>query len=740
LINALLQLFLQKNKISQTEHSIFFKNMKHYISLFAAACVLVCTHTESVAQSFAMKFKVNLTPMPTVEKKAKELVAHDDKRIDNYYWLNDPKNPEVINYLNAENSYRETVMEHTKPLQDKLFKEITGRINQTDMSVPYLDNGYMYYVRYEQGKEYPIYCRKKGTLENKEEILLNVNEMAVGHKYYSVGGLTVSPDNKRMVFGVDTVSRRQYTLMFKNLVTGEISKEEIINTTGGAVWANDNRTVFYTMKDPETLRSDKIKRHTTGIIVQNDEVVFEEKDETFNTYVYKTKSEKYIIIGSQSTVSTEFQILDADQPTDNFKVFQPRKRDLEYGIDHFENKFYIVTNLNAKNFRLMECPTHSTTTNNWKEVIPNREDVLLEGIEIFEEYYVLQERKEGITNLRVKSWDGHLDYPIELGEQAYMITPSINPVFESEVIRFSYTSLTTPSSVYDYNMRTHETKLLKQQEVVGGYDQSQYKSERKYAITKDGAKVPISIVYKKTTKLDGTAPCLLYAYGSYGYSMDPTFALTRLSLLDRGFVFAIAHIRGGQEMGRFWYEDGKLLKKKNTFTDFIDCGQTLIDLKYTSKEKLCAQGGSAGGLLMGAVVNMRPDMFKGIIAQVPFVDVVTTMLDETIPLTTGEFDEWGNPKTKEYYDYMKSYSPYDNVVAKSYPSMLVTTGLHDSQVQYFEPAKWVAKLRELKTDKNPLLMYCNMDTGHGGASGRFERYHEVAMTYAFLLDLLDIKE
>ncbi len=708
--------------------------------LFAAACSFALLNTQAAAQSFTMKLQTNLNPTPKVEKKAKELEAHGDKRIDNYYWLNDPKNPEVIKYLEAENTYRETLMAHTKPLQDKLFKEITSRINQTDMTVPYKDNGYMYYVRYETGKEYPIYCRKKGTMEAAEEILLNVNELAVGHKYYSVGGMSVSPDNKKLVFGVDTVSRRQYTLMFKNLETGAVAKEEIVNTTGAAVWANDNRTVFYTMKDPETLRSDKVKRHVLGVVVKNDEVVFEEKDETFNTYVYKTKSEKYIIIGSASTLSTEYQFLDADNPSDNFRVFQGRKKDLEYGIDHFEDKFYVVTNLNAKNFRLMECPTHSTTTNNWKEVIPNREDVLLEGLEIFEEYYVLQERKDGITQLRVKSWDGHVDYKVNFGEEAYLISPSTNLVFDTEVMRISYTSLTTQPTIYDYNMRTKEYKLLKQQEIVGGYDPKLYKSERKYAIGADGTRIPMSVVYKKTTALDGTAPCLLYAYGSYGYSMDPAFSLTRLSLLDRGFVFVIAHIRGGQEMGRTWYEDGKLLKKKNTFTDFIECGKALVAEKYTSSEKLIAQGGSAGGLLMGAVVNMNPNLFKGIVAQVPFVDVVTTMLDETIPLTTGEFDEWGNPKNKEYYDYMKSYSPYDNVKAQNYPSMLVTTGLHDSQVQYFEPTKWVAKLRDLKTDKNPLMMYCNMDTGHGGASGRFERYKETAMTYAFMLDLLDIKE
>ena len=677
---------------------------------------------------------------PAAPKKPKELTMHGHTRIDNYYWLNERENPEVVAYLNAENEYTKQVMAPTEGLQEKLFQEIVGRIKQTDESVPYKKNGYFYYTRYEAGKEYPIFARRKGSMNAAEEIMLNANERAEGKSYYAPAGMNVSPDNRLLAFGEDTVSRRQYTLRFKNLQTGELLPDQIPNTTGSAVWANDNKTVFYTMKDP-ALRSFKIFRHTLGTPTSQDREVYHEKDETFSTFVYKTKSEKYIIIGSSSTLSQEYRFVDASAPTAAFKIFQPRERGLEYDVDHFGNNFYIRTNKDgATNFKLMQTPVTKTAKQNWKEVIPHRPDVLLEGTEIFKDYLVLQERKNGLTQLRIKKWkDPETDYYVDFGEETYTASIGINPEFDSQVLRYNYSSLTTPTSTFDFNMQTKEKTLLKEQEVVGDFNKDNYEAKRIYATAQDGAKIPISLVYRKGLQLNGNNPTLLYAYGSYGISMNPSFSSVRLSLLDRGFVYAIAHIRGGQEMGRQWYEDGKLLKKKNTFTDYIACAEHLIQQNYTNPDKLFAQGGSAGGLLMGAVVNMRPDLFKGMHAAVPFVDVVTTMLDTSIPLTTGEFDEWGNPAEKQYYDYMLSYSPYDNVEAKDYPNMLVTTGLHDSQVQYFEPAKWVAKLREMKTDNNLLLLHTNMEAGHGGASGRFQPYRETALQYAFFLTLAGIE-
>lgn len=674
----------------------------------------------------------NITP-PLATKRPKELTIHGDTRIDPYYWLNERENPEVIDYLTAENQYLDTVMSNTRDFNDKLYNELIGRMKQTDMSVPYLDNGYYYITRYEEGQEYPIHSRKKGNLDAPEEIMLDVNVLAKDFGYYSIGSRSVSPDNRYLAYGEDTLSRRIYTLRFKDLVTGELLPDRIPNTGGNAIWANDNKTVFYTTKD-ETLRQNKIWKHRLGTPASADELVFEEKDETFVAYVYKTKSRKFIVIGSHATLSREFRFIDANKPDSDFKVFQPRKRELEYSIEHFNDFWYVVTNKDARNFRLMKTPLNATTDENWTEVIPHRPDVLLEGLEVFTDFIVLSERKAGITHLRVMNTNGD-DHDINFGENAYVASPSVNTEFDTEILRLSYQSLTTPSTTYDYNMRTRELTLLKQQEVLGGFDPANYRSERVMARARDGVMVPISIVYRHDTPLDGTSPCLLYGYGSYGYSMEPSFSMGRLSLLDRGFVYAIAHIRGGEEMGREWYENGKFLQKKNTFTDFIDCGKYLTANKYADPGKLFAMGGSAGGLLMGAVMNMEPDMWAGIIAAVPFVDVVTTMLDESIPLTTGEYDEWGNPNDKTYYDYMKSYSPYDNIEAKNYPPLLVTTGLHDSQVQYWEPAKWVAKLRDMKTDNNPLLLYTNMDAGHGGASGRFRQFKETAMMYTFLLDL-----
>ena len=681
-------------------------------------------------------------PQPPVAKKIpKELSIHGDTRIDNYFWIRERENPEVIDYLNAENAYTDSVMAHTKNLQKKLFDEIVGRIKKDDSSVPYKKNGYFYYVRYEKGGEYPIYCRKKGSMDAEEEIMLNVNEMAKGYAYYQVVGLNVSEDNKLLAFGVDTVSRRKYTIYVKNLETGELLPDKISITTGGSTWSNDNKTLYYTTKDPETLRSNKIFRHTLGSEQKNDKLIFEETDETYETYVYKTKSKKFLMIGSSSTLSTEYRFADANADNPEFKVFQPRERDLEYNVYHFKDKFYVLTNLDAKNFRLMETPDTKTEKENWKEVIPHRTDVLLEDVDIFQNYLVLSERKNGLNQIRVINQTDKSDYYIDFGEETYSAWTTTNLDFDTEILRYGYTSLTTPTSTYDFNMKTKEKTLLKQAEVLGDFDPANYEAKRLYATASDGTKIPISLVYRKDKfKQDGNSPCLQYAYGSYGYSMDPYFSSVRLSLLDRGFVYAIAHVRGGQEMGRQWYEDGKLLKKKNTFTDFIACSEYLIEQKYTNPDKLFAMGGSAGGLLMGAIANMRPDLYKGIIAQVPWVDVVTTMLDASIPLTTSEYDEWGNPNNKEYYDYMLSYSPYDNVKAQNYPNMLVTTGLHDSQVQYFEPTKWVAKLRDMKTNDNLLLLTINMDTGHGGASGRFKRYEETALEYAFMLDLLGIKE
>lgn len=688
---------------------------------------------------------------PTAEKIAKELTANGNTRIDNYYWMkltDEQKNAEqkdeqtqkVLNYLTAENDYLAAKMKHTEALQEKIYNEIIGRIKQTDESVPYKDNGYWYYTRYEEGKEYPIYCRKKGSLTATEEVLLNVNDLAKGHDYYAITGLSVSEDNNLLAYAEDSVSRRRYTVYVKDLRSGKIIDKPVPNTEGYITWANDNKTFFYTMKDSLTLRSRWIMRHKLGADPSNDQAVSEEKDETFYTGIYKTKSDKYLIIYANSTLTDHYQYLDANTPDGKFREFSPREKGMEYSIDHYNDKFYVVTNLDAQNFRLMETPVNKTSKENWKEKIAHRKDTLLEGIEIFKGYMVLSERANASTLMRVIDLKTGKKHYLDFGEEAYTVYPSINLDFNTELLRYGYTSMTTPNSTYDYNLKTRERKLLKQQEIPGGYNPADYQAERVWATAGDGTKVPMSIVYKKGIKKDGSNPTMLYAYGSYGSSTDPYFSISRLSLLNRGFVYAIAHIRGGSEMGRQWYEDGKMFKKKNTFTDFIDCADFLIAEKYTNPEKLFANGGSAGGLLMGAVVNMKPELFKGVIAEVPFVDVVTTMLDDDIPLTTGEFDEWGNPDNLESYMYMMEYSPYDQVKAQNYPNMLVTTGLHDSQVQYWEPAKWVAKLRELKTDNNTLLLRTNMETGHGGTTGRFKVHRETAQEYAFVIDLAGIKE
>ncbi|MEL7003665.1 MAG: S9 family peptidase [Bacteroidota bacterium] len=675
---------------------------------------------------------------PKAKKIEKVLKGNGQTRIDNYYWLNERENPEVISYLEAENAYTESLMKHTEGFQDKLFKEIVGRIKQTDETHPYIKNGYFYYVRYEEGKEYPIYCRKKSE-EAEEEVILNVNIMAEGHDFYQVGGVSVSKNNKLVAFAVDTVGRRQYTIHVKSLESGKMKKVAIPNTAGSPIWANDNKTLFYTKNDELTLRSNQIYKHKIGGEVA-DTLVYEETDETFYTGISKMKSGKYLVIWSSSTLTNDYQILDADKPDESFRPFHAREIGLEYGIEHFEDKFYILTNNEAINFKLMETPENNTQKENWTEVIAHREDVFLESMEVFNNHLVLEERSKGLTHLRVIDQSSKEEHYLDFGEEAYTAYVSTNMEMDSETLRYGYTSLTTPRSLYDYDMRTKEKTLLKRQEVVGGYSPDDYETKRLFAEARDGVLVPISLVYKKALKKAKGNPMLLYGYGSYGETIDPTFSSVRLSLLDRGFVFAIAHVRGGQMLGRQWYEDGKLFKKKNTFNDFIDCGEFLIEQSFADKDNLFAMGGSAGGLLMGAVINQKPELWKGVVAGVPFVDVMTTMLDESIPLTTGEYDEWGNPNEFEAFEYMMSYSPYDQVKAQGYPNMLVTTGLHDSQVQYFEPAKWVAKLRELKTDDNIILLETNMDAGHGGASGRFERYKETALEYAFILDLVGLTD
>jgi oligopeptidase B len=711
--------------------------MRNFIQFNVLCLIFVVIINKINAQTMSKEIKA-----PLATKKPHKLEKHNDIRVDDYYWLNDRENPEVIDYLTKENAYYNEMTAASKDFQKTLFEEMKGRIKEDDQSVPYKLNGYYYITRFEKGNDYPIYSRKKSTLDAPEEIMFNCNDMAKGHSYFQLGGLSVSPNNKYVSFAVDVVSRRIYTIQIKNLETGEILSDKIENVTGSSTWANDNKTIFYTKQDPVTLRSDKIYKHILGTDVKEDVLVYEEKDETFNVYVYKEKSKKYIVISSSSTLTSEYQFLDADKPDDKFKMFQPRVRGLEYSISHFGDHFYVLTNKDkATNFKLMKTPVTATLKDNWKDVIPHREDVLLEDTEIFKDYLVVEERANGLTKLRIMPWSGKGEYYLPFDSETYSLYTTANVDFDTNILRYGYQSLTTPSSIIDFNMTTKTKEVKKEQQVLGGkFDKKNYEEKRIWATAIDGTKVPISMVYKKGIKLDGKNPLLQYAYGSYGYSMDCTFSSSRLSLIDRGFIFAIAHIRGGEDLGRPWYDNGKLLKKKNTFTDFIDCSKFLISEKYTSTDHLYAEGGSAGGLLMGAVINMAPELYHGVIAQVPFVDVITTMLDDSIPLTTGEYDEWGNPNEKEYYEYMKSYSPYDNVKAQKYPNLLVTTGLHDSQVQYWEPAKWVAKLRTIKTDNNLLFLDTNMKTGHGGASGRFEALKEVAKEFSFLLDLERIRK
>ncbi len=677
---------------------------------------------------------------PKAKKIDTLLEIHNDTRNDPFFWMNQRDNPEVIRYLEEENTYTDFVMKDTEDLQNELYEEIKARYKKDDESLPYFFNGYWYIVRYEAGKEYPVFSRKFHTLDNEEEILLDVNILAEGEAFFDTGSISVSVNNEIIAYSTDNVGRRIYKIFFKNLRTGEFYSDSIENTTGKAVWAGDNEHVFYIRKD-ESLRAFQIYRHKLGTDSAEDVLIFHEEDETFDVSVFKTKSMDYIFIASSSTNEDEMRFIPSDNVFADWTIVQPRTEDLEYSVEHYEDEFYIITNADdATNFKIVKTKVNQPSMEYWQDFIPHRENVLLEGFEIFRNHFVLEEREKGLLQINIIDSQDHSSHYLQFSDPTYTAYIGINMEFDTEILRFGYTSLTKPSSTYEYNMKERSTILVKQQEVLGGtFSPENYTSERIWATARDGKQVAISLVYHKNTKKSADTPLLLYGYGSYGHTVDATFSSVRLSLLDRGFIYAIAHIRGGEYLGREWYEDGKMLRKKNTFFDFIDAAQHLISNGYTASKHLYAMGGSAGGLLMGAVINYNPELFSGIVAQVPFVDVVTTMLDDTIPLTTGEYDEWGNPNEKEFYDYIKSYSPYDNIESKDYPNVLITTGFHDSQVQYWEPAKWTAKLRDLKTDNNILIFKTDMSSGHGGASGRFESLKEIALEYAFLFKIEGLK-
>ncbi len=687
---------------------------------------------ESCLSTLLFIFSAMKTNPPKADKIPHTIVKHGHSRVDDYFWMNQRDAEPVLKYLNEENEYAKVNMSSYQGLQEELYKEIIGRIDQKDESVPYYYNEYFYYSRYEEGKEYPIYCRKNKSLDNAEEIILNVNELAVGKAFCSVANVEITNDQKYVVYSVDYVSRRQYEIYFKNRVTGELDKTVISNTSGEFVIANDSKTIFYTKKDA-ALRPFQVYRFSMDSRESHSKLIFQEDDEMFVVGVNKSKTDDYIFISTNSTLTSEIQYLSANEPNSEFTVFHPREKGMEYSVHHAGNKFYVITNWNAVNYKIMSAVEGKTKKEEWEEVVAHRDEVLIQDIEVFEKYLVIDERLNGLTQFRVIDLNNAKSYHVDFGEPLYAAGFYNNHDYRSVVLRYSFSSLKTPSTVIDINLETQNKEIKKVQKVIGGHDPNAYVTERVWATAPDGKKVPMSIVYAKGTPLNGQQPALLYGYGSYGIIVDPQFSSARLSLLDRGFVFAIAHIRGGQDLGRQWYEDGKFLNKMNTFSDFIACAEYLISNKYAAKNNLFAMGGSAGGMLMGGIANQRPDLFKGIVAQVPFVDVVTTMLDESIPLTVGEYEEWGNPNDEKFYHYMLSYSPCDNVLAQDYPNMLVVTGYHDSQVQYWEPAKWVAKLRELKTDQNMLLFKCNMDTGHGGASGRYQRFQEVATEYSFLI-------
>lgn len=667
---------------------------------------------------------------PKPEKKTISLNKHEDIRKDDYFWLRERENPLVIDYLNKENAFTDQVMKPTQALEEEIFQELKSRVKEDESSVPAKDGDYYYQGRFEIGKQYPLYTRRKGSLEGPEEVLLNVPEMAQGHNFYQTTGPNMSPNHEIMAYAVDTVGRRFFTIYFKDLKTGKMLPDKIENVRANLVWANDNETVFYSEQHPETLRTEKIYRY--NLKTHKKEMIYFEKDETFSVYVYKSLSDKYIYIGSQSTLTTEVLYLDASKPLDSFKVFAPREREHEYSVTDGGDKFYIVTNKNAKNYKLMTAEIGHTQVKDWKELIPHRTDTYLQDITVFKNHLVLEERKNGLTQIQVTDRQAKHSYYIPFADESFLASVGDNREYDTDWVRFDYESMRLPPSVYDFNMTTHQ-QVLKKTHEVPNYDSNIYRTERVFFTVRDGTKVPVSLILKKSQKLDGSAPMLIYGYGSYGANMDPWFSSSIFSLVDRGFVYAKAHIRGGSEMGREWYDSGRTSKKKNTFYDFIDCTESLIKEKYADPKRVYAMGGSAGGLLMGAIMNMRPDLYHGVVAQVPFVDVITTMLDESIPLTTSEYDEWGNPNEKEAYDYIKTYSPYDNVKDQSYPNTLVTTGLHDSQVQYWEPAKWVAKLREHNKGNSVILLKTDMKSGHGGASGRFDQLKETATEYAFIL-------
>ena len=676
---------------------------------------------------------------PIAKKINKELKTNDNTRNDPYFWMSERDNADAIKYLNDENAFTKSVLKNTEKLQENLFEEITSKIKKDDSSVPYKLGGYYYFVKYEGEKEHPIFCRKHN-LDAEDEIILDVNKFAKGKSYYEAGGLSISTNDQILAFGEDTLSRRIYTIRFVDLTTGKLLTDKIKGVSEKAVWAKDNKTVFYVKKDKQTLREFQVYKHVLGTHQKEDKLVFEENDELFSVGIGKLKSKKEIVIHSSSTTTDEYRLLSADKPNEDFRLFLPREANHEYSLEHAAGYYYILTNKNALNFKLMRCNESDNSLINWVDVVPHRDNVLIEDIEIFEKFLVVDEKENGLNRLRIMSADGSSDQFLNIEEETYSIYVGTNFGYETDILRYGYNSMTTPASVIDYNMVTGEKTLLKQEEILGGHVPSNYITERIWGTSHDGEKIPMSLVYKKGFKKDGNAPVLLYGYGSYGHTIDPSFSISRLSLLNRGFAFAIAHVRGSEYLGRNWYEEGKMLNKKNTFYDFIACGEKLVEDGFTNPKHLYAYGGSAGGLLIGAVVNMKPDLFNGAIAAVPFVDVVTTMLDESIPLTVGEYEEWGNPNETKYYNYMKSYSPYDQVVAQDYPNILVTAGYHDSQVQYWEPAKWVAKLRNLKTDTNQLLLFTNMEFGHSGSSGRFESLKEVALEYAFLLQLEGIEK
>jgi oligopeptidase B len=680
---------------------------------------------------------------PIAAAKPHSVTSPFGARTDPYYWLRDDEraDPEVLAYLQAENAFRERSMAAAKPLENALYEEIVARLKQDDSTVPYRKNGYWYNTRFEPGKEHPIFARRKTSLDAPEEILLDANSLAAGHDYYRIDALEVSPNGEWLAFCEDTVGRRQYTLRFKNLGSGEIRPDAIPDVESDLAWANDNKTVLYVEKDPQTLLGLYVKKHVLGEDPKRDALVFEQCDHTFYTAVSKSKSDAFVFIRMESTLSSEWRYARADDPLLEFEIFRPHEPDHEYDIEHLGDSFIVRSNWQARNFRLARVPVggHADRAE-WLDVVAHRDAVFIEDFDVFAGFLALSVRSGGLRKICIHMLEGGSEFFIASDEPAYSTSISVNPELNTEIVRYAYSSLTTPTTLYDYNVRTRQQVLLKRDPVLGSFDPNDYVTEFLAAPALDGAQVPVSLVYRKGFVRDGSAPLLQYAYGAYGLSTDPSFSPARLSLIDRGFVYAIAHVRGGQEMGRAWYDDGRLLRKKNSFNDFIDVTRMLVADGFAAKDKVFAMGGSAGGLLVAAVANMSPGDYRGIVAQVPFVDVVTTMLDHSIPLTTNEYDEWGNPAERKYYEYMLSYSPYDNVGAKAYPSMLVTTGLWDSQVQYYEPAKWLARLRALKTDENRLLLHVEMDAGHGGKAGRFQRYKEIAMEYAFILDELGVRK